>query len=59
MADRPLTLLDKTDVLSGLFAVWDDLDALLDGLSEEQWKAATPLPGWCVQSVVSHIIGTE
>ncbi|BAX91555.1 maleylpyruvate isomerase family mycothiol-dependent enzyme [Mycobacterium shigaense] len=59
MADRPVTLLDKSEVLSGLFAVWDDLDALLDGLTDEQWKAPTPLPGWCVQSVVSHIIGTE
>jgi uncharacterized protein (TIGR03083 family) len=59
MADRPVTKLDKSDVLTGLFAVWDDIDTLLEGLSEEQWKAATPLPGWCVQAVVSHIIGTE
>jgi uncharacterized protein (TIGR03083 family) len=59
MADRPVTQLDKTEVLSGLFAVWDDIDALLQDAPEAQWKAMTPLPGWNVQAVVSHIIGTE
>ncbi|SPM32366.1 hypothetical protein MRAB57_164 [Mycobacterium rhizamassiliense] len=59
MADRPITKLDKSEVLSGLFAVWDDLDKLLDGLDAEQWQAMTPLPGWCVQAVVAHIVGTE
>jgi uncharacterized protein (TIGR03083 family) len=59
MADRPVTELDKSEVLSGLFGVWDDIDALLQGLPEAQWKAMTPLPGWDVQAVVSHIIGTE
>ncbi|OBA59515.1 hypothetical protein A5647_17935 [Mycobacterium sp. 1100029.7] len=59
MATRAVTTLDKTLVLSGLFGVWDGIDALLDGLSASQWRAATPLPGWNVQGVVSHIIGTE
>jgi uncharacterized protein (TIGR03083 family) len=59
MAARSITTLDKSDVLTGLFAVWDSIDALLDGLPEDRWQAATPLPGWCVQAVVSHIIGTE
>jgi uncharacterized protein (TIGR03083 family) len=59
MADRPITRLDKAEVLSGLFAVWDSIDALLDGLPEAGWEAATPLPGWDVKAVVSHIIGTE
>src|ERR1700746_2502753 len=59
MADRPITLLDKSEVLSGLFAVWDSIDALLDGLPEDRWLAATPLPGWDVKAVASHIIGTE
>ena len=59
MADRPLTILDKSDVLSGLFAVWDSIDALLDGLPEAGWQAASPLPGWNVQALVSHMIGTE
>src|SRR5258705_12990090 len=54
-----VTQVDKSDVLSGLFAVWDSIDTLLDGLPESDWQATTPLPGWCVQAVVSHIIGTE
>jgi uncharacterized protein (TIGR03083 family) len=56
---RPVTELDKSDVLSGLFATWDSLDRLLTGLSEQQWHTPTPLPGWCVRDVVAHIIGTE
>ena len=59
MADRPITHLDKSDVLSGLFAVWDSIDALLDGVPENGWRAASPLPGWDVKALVSHIIGTE
>jgi uncharacterized protein (TIGR03083 family) len=59
MATRSVTTLDKPDVLNGLFTVWDSIDALLAELSETEWRAATPLPGWCVQAVVSHIIGTE
>jgi uncharacterized protein (TIGR03083 family) len=59
MADRPITLVDKSEVLRGLFAVWDSIDALLDGLPETEWQAVSPLPGWDVKAVVSHIIGTE
>jgi uncharacterized protein (TIGR03083 family) len=59
MATRSVTLLDKPYVLSGLFGVWSATDALLDGFSAAQWQATTPLPGWNVQAVVSHIIGTE
>jgi uncharacterized protein (TIGR03083 family) len=56
---RPVTELDKADVLSGLFETWDSLDRLLTGLSEQQWQTPTPLPGWSVHNVVAHIIGTE
>jgi uncharacterized protein (TIGR03083 family) len=59
MADRPITQVDRSEVLSGLFAVWDSIDALLDGLPENRWLAATPLPGWDVKAVTSHVIGTE
>ena len=54
-----VTILDKSDVLSGLFGAWDSIEELLSGLSDEQWQSATPLPGWCVGSVVAHMIGTE
>jgi uncharacterized protein (TIGR03083 family) len=56
---RPVTELDKSDVLAGLFDTWDSLDRLLTGLSEQQWRTPTPLPGWCVHDVVAHLIGTE
>jgi uncharacterized protein (TIGR03083 family) len=59
MPTRSVTVLEKSNVLDGLFAVWDSIDALLEGLPEAQWHAATPLPAWCVQAVLSHIIGTE
>ena len=54
-----MTELDKGEVLAGLFGVWDEIDELLSGLSDEQWLVPTALPGWRVQDVVSHIIGTE
>ncbi|MCV7379312.1 hypothetical protein BST11_05435 [Mycobacterium alsense] len=59
MADRPVTLLEKSEVLAGLFAVWDSIAALLDGLPEGEWLSASPLPGWDVKALVSHMIGTE
>ena len=43
---RPVTELDKSEVLSGLFGTWDSLDRLLTGLPEQRWQTPTPLPGW-------------
>lgn len=59
MADRPVTKLDKSDVLAGLFAVWDDITTLLGGLAAADWQTASPLPGWDVKALVAHMIGTE
>jgi len=61
MADteRPRTVLDKDDVLAGLFASWDAIDALLSDLPDAEWPTATALPGWTVHDVVAHILGTE
>jgi uncharacterized protein (TIGR03083 family) len=56
---RPVTVLDKPAVLAGLFAVWRNLDALAGELGENQWQTATPLPGWNVHDVISHLIGVE
>lgn len=56
---RPGTLLDRADVLLGLFHCWESIDELLTALSEPQWQAATALPGWRVRDVVAHMIGTE
>jgi uncharacterized protein (TIGR03083 family) len=54
-----VTVLDKDDVLEGVFASWDSIAALLAGLSEDEWRTATALPGWDVHAVVAHIVGTE
>jgi uncharacterized protein (TIGR03083 family) len=56
---RPVTILDKADVLPGLFSSWDAIDQLLTGLPEVRWRTPTPLPGWRVRDVVAHLIGTE
>lgn len=57
---RPVTVLEKSDVLPGLFGVWDDLNRLLSTISEaELLTTQTELPGWRVRDVVAHIIGTE
>ena len=53
------TVLDRADVLLGLFHCWESIDDLLSGLTDEQWQAATVLPGWRVKDVVAHLIGTE
>jgi uncharacterized protein (TIGR03083 family) len=54
-----VTNLDKSDVLGGLFAVWDEIGAVLARLTDAQWQAQTPLPGWTVHDVTAHLIGTE
>lgn len=56
---RPRTVLDKDDVLTGLFASWDAVDAVLAELTDEQWQTPTALPGWTVHDVVAHVVGTE
>ena len=52
-------MLDKNDVLTGLFASWDAIGRLLDGLPDDDWDAPTSLPGWQVRDVLAHIAGTE
>ncbi len=54
-----MTRLDKSDVLSGLFASWDAIDGVVDALPDAEWNRSTSLPGWTVHDVVAHVIGTE
>ena len=49
----------KDRTVAALGEVWASLDELLDGLTDDQWRLASPLPGWSVQDNVSHIVGTE
>jgi uncharacterized protein (TIGR03083 family) len=56
---RPVTTLDKNDVLPALFASWEAIEHLLTDLSDDCWRTPTALPGWAVHDVASHVIGTE
>jgi len=56
---RPVTTLDKNDVLPPLFASWEAIEHLLTDLSDDRWATPTVLPGWTVHDVASHVVGTE
>lgn len=58
-ASRPVTQLDKATVLDALFAQWDGIGEVVDGLSDAQWLAPSPLPCWSVRDIVAHVVGTE
>ena len=47
------------EMVDTLIATWRALSAIGAELTEEQWKTPTDLPGWSVQDVFSHVIGTE
>jgi uncharacterized protein (TIGR03083 family) len=51
--DQHHTTVDK---LEQTFQAISELGA---GLTEQQWKTATDLPGWTVQDNLSHLVGTE
>lgn len=56
---RPVTLLDKSDVLPALYASWEAVYALTADFGDAQWETPTCLPGWSVRDVVAHVIGIE
>ncbi|MGI8663861.1 MAG: maleylpyruvate isomerase family mycothiol-dependent enzyme [Acidimicrobiales bacterium] len=53
------TIVPQTPVIDALAEVWSSLDRLLTPLEPSDWQKSTPCPGWNVQAIVSHIIGTE
>jgi uncharacterized protein (TIGR03083 family) len=53
------TNIPKDRTVAALREIWASLSELLGELSDDEWSAASPLPGWTVQDNVSHIIGTE
>ncbi|MCX5043639.1 maleylpyruvate isomerase family mycothiol-dependent enzyme [Aldersonia sp. NBC_00410] len=59
MTAQDTPLLDQKLVTNALLAQWDVTDSIVSGLDAHGWRTPTPLPGWTVQDVVSHIIGTE
>ena len=50
--------MDKDTIVGTLAAQWAALEGLLAGFDDGQWAAPTPCPGWSVQDVTSHIVGT-
>jgi len=49
-----------SDVLVELLVdTWSATSVLLADLDEATWKSPSGLPGWTVQDVLSHLIGTE
>jgi uncharacterized protein (TIGR03083 family) len=53
------TQLPQTEVIDALAAEYAAIDELVSGLSEQQWNAQTPCPGWDVRAALAHIVGTE
>jgi uncharacterized protein (TIGR03083 family) len=53
------TNIPKDRTVAALREIWASLGELLGELSDDEWSAASPLPGWTVQDNVSHIIGAE
>jgi uncharacterized protein (TIGR03083 family) len=53
------TSVPKERAVAALDDVWARLDALFAGLDDDDWKRPTSLPGWNVQAIAAHIIGTE
>ncbi|MEU1954763.1 maleylpyruvate isomerase family mycothiol-dependent enzyme [Nocardia rhamnosiphila] len=51
--------LDRPELTARLSDQFDALAELVAGLGEEQWRTPSPLPGWTVFDVLSHVIGTE
>ncbi len=57
MTDDPA--LDKSRVLPAYLEQYAALSELIDELGDNDWHRPTALPGWDVQAVVSHLMGTE
>jgi uncharacterized protein (TIGR03083 family) len=53
------THVPRERAVAALDDVWARLDGLLADLDDADWVRPTPLPGWRVQDVVAHLIGTE
>lgn len=53
------TIVPKGEIVPLLIEQWRVLEGLLSDASPRDWARPTPLPGWSVQDVAAHIIGTE
>ena len=48
-----------TATVDTLVTTWRGLTGVCSDLDETRWKSSSGLPGWTVQDVLSHIVGTE
>jgi uncharacterized protein (TIGR03083 family) len=53
------TYVDRDKVVGLLRGQFVAIGRLAAGLGDDQWNAATCLPGWSVRDLLSHMIGTE
>ncbi|ALG11137.1 maleylpyruvate isomerase family mycothiol-dependent enzyme [Kibdelosporangium phytohabitans] len=49
----------KAQTVQALAEEWSSIDNLLAELPTAHWATPTCLPGWAVQDVIAHIVGTE
>lgn len=49
----------KDKVVDALTEEWRHIEELMAPLSDTQWVQTSILPGWSVQDIVAHMIGTE
>ena len=54
-----MVTVDRDAAVAALGAEWTAIADLCAGLGTAEWAAATDCPGWSVQDILSHIIGTE
>jgi uncharacterized protein (TIGR03083 family) len=45
----------ETDVIADLIAAAEDVDRMVAGLTDEQWRLPTPAEGWTVAHQVGHL----
>ncbi|MGC3001921.1 TIGR03084 family metal-binding protein [Streptomyces sp. G35A] len=50
---------DPTPVIDDLREESEELDALVAGLSPEQWATPTPAPGWSLAHQIAHLAWTD
>jgi enediyne biosynthesis protein E11 len=47
------------EILADLAAEGDDLDRLVSGIGPDQWRLATPAPGWTIAHQVGHLASSD
>jgi enediyne biosynthesis protein E11 len=50
---------DMDEILADLAADGDDLDGLVSGIDQDQWRLPTPAPGWTIARQVGHLASSD